>query len=681
MKRWVIGQPDGEAASRLAEECGIAPFLALMLSARGVKTAAEAEDLLNGGAWSDPYDFADMDVAVERIQRAIDGGERITVFGDYDADGLTATALLYSYLRSQGGDVTYRIPCREGVGEGSGLSCAAVEQIAAQGTRLLITVDNGITAVAEVARAGELGMDVVVTDHHIPQSELPAAVAVVDPWRQDCPSTYKTLAGVGVAFKLVCALDGDPDVIMENYGDLLALGTLADVMPLRGENRTLVRQGLEVLNRGDRPGLVKLAEAAGIGDRPNTAQSLVFTLSPRINAAGRMGDPGCAEALLLTEDEQEAERLAATVHALNAERQTVEARILDEIMAQLDRDPTPLYRRVLVIEGEGWHRGVMGILAARIAEKFGKPCLILSVQDGIAKGSGRSLKGFSLFDALAACADLLTTFGGHELAAGVTLTEDNIGAFRDRINAWAAEHHPVMPVPELALDFRLRPSQIDVDKIDLLDALEPYGADNPLPVFGLFDMRLDGVTPVGGGRHLRLSLSRDDAQVTAMLFGVSAEEFPVPCGAVLNAAVTLSRNEFRGTVTPSIQIRDLRYADTDQEVLLAQHAVFDRLMDTAASDDDRPTVVPPAREQIAAVYRALRAAGEWRGTAEQLWHRIGVGAVDVLTVRIALEVLRQAGLIEVRDHGTVLHIRLLPVEGKADLTETPLMRRLTASME
>lgn len=676
-KRWVMAPLDKEGAAQLAEECGLHPFLALMLSIRGVSDAADAEEFLLGGElMDDPFGFADMDAAVERIQRAIDGGERIAVFGDYDADGVTATALLYTYLSEKNADVLYRVPKREGEGEGYGLRPETVDKLAAEGVRLIVTVDNGVSAHDAVAHATELGIDVVVTDHHQPQETLPDAVAVVNPHRADCESTFKDYAGVGVAFKLVCALEGDADTVLAQYADLVAIGTLADVMPLVGENRLLVRAGLRVLNQGARVGLRALAAVAGVGDKTQTSSIALFSLAPRINAAGRMGAPEKAAQLLLSSDEDEAARLAGEIQELNTRRQEVESAILKEVTDYLHREPHRLYDRVLVVEGRDWHPGVVGIIAARLVDRYGKPAIVLSSgeHDGvsIAHGSGRSVRGFSLFDALTACADALESYGGHELAAGMTLPTDGVEAFRRRINEYAAAHYPVMPAPELRLDFKLRPSQIDVEKLQLIAALEPFGSGNPSPVFQLSDMRLENITPVGNGRHLRLSLSRDGQMISAMKFQTPLDTFPVACGARLHLAVTIERNEFRGVVSPSLIIKDVRFADTEQEAVLHDLALVDSLKrgETVAEAAD----CIPDRTELAAVYRLLRASGRWCGTAEQLVH--AVGGMRLATLLLALEVLREAALIEVADDGDLLTATTCPTEGKTDLNETPLMRFL-----
>lgn len=680
-KRWMPAPLDKEAAAQLAEECGLNPFLALMLSLRGVTDAPSAETFLLGNELSDdPFAFADMETAVGRIQAALDSGERIAVFGDYDADGVTATALLYSYLCEKNANAFYRIPKREGEGEGYGLRVATVETLAAQGARLIVTVDNGISAHEAVARANELGIDVVITDHHQPQETLPPAVAVVNPHRTDCESEFKAYAGVGVAFKLVCALEGDADTVLEKYADLVALGTLADVMSLTGENRVLVRRGLRCINQEARPGLRALLKVAGLGGKTVTSSTMLFALAPRINAAGRMGSPEKAAHLLLTSDEREAESLAAEIQMLNQQRQETETAIFSGVQEKLKAHPEWLNDRVLVVDGDGWFSGVVGIIAARLLDRYGKPCLVLSVDetDGLAHGSGRSLEGFSLFDALSDCREALEAFGGHELAAGVTVKKENIPLLRRRLNEYAATHFAHMPVPPLRLDFKLRPDQVDVEKLQLIAAMEPFGNGNPSPVFQLSDMRLENIVPVGGGRHLRLSFSRGETAMSAMKFQTGVEQFPVACGARMNLAVTLERNEYHGTVSVSLVIKDIRFADTDQEAVLWDMERFDCLR--RHEPVDNPADCLPSRAQIARVYQLLHACAEWSGTAEQLWHAIG-GEMNYVQMLAAVEILQEAGLAAVEDTGERLILRERTIEGKADLTKTPFWQFIHSQME
>lgn len=680
IKKWKFAPLDKALSAQLAEECGLDPFLSLLLTNRGFSDPDDIERFLHGDELTDdPFAFAGMAEGVHRIQRALDDHERVAVYGDYDADGVTATVLLYTYLRDKGADVRYLIPKRED--EGYGLHHGTIDRLADDGVQLLITVDNGITAVDEVKYAAQKGIDVVVTDHHRPQDPLPPAVAVIDPHREDCGSAFKDYAGVGVAFQLVCALEGDSDWALDRYADLVALGTLADIMPIKGENRVLVRAGLRQINAGRLIGLQKLLEAAGAGGKAQTSTTAVFSLAPRINAAGRMGHPERAAELLLTTDEAKAERLAQEIHALNIERQQLEGKILQEVLAYIEAHPALMADRVLVLSGNGWHGGVVGILAARVLERFGKPCILLSVNDGYAKGSGRSVDGFPLFDAIASCADLLTTYGGHELAAGVGLSEENIDAFRRRINAYAAERFPVMPVPTLTLDFKLSPAQITVEKLDLIGSLEPFGTGNPSPLFGLYGMKVDGILPVGGGKHLRLSLSRDGVPLTVMLFHCTLQESPIQPGDVIHLAVTVDRNVYHGVVSPSVIAKDLHYADTDQDALLDGLRVYYAVMRGERPSDSAAGVPLPTRDELAAVYRFLRKRQTFIGSLEHLRRRIAEAtgtAPDFAPLRVALEVLRQAGLVACADSGDRLSLQVLPVEGKVDLDDTPLMRTLRA---
>ncbi len=676
MKRWEFADIDRAAAARLVSEAGVDSFLALLLCARGVTEPQDALEMLQGTQPpSDPFLFADMDRAVECVQRALDGREKIAVYGDYDVDGITATVLLYTYLRGRGADVSYRIPLRE---EGYGLHEEALRRFAEEGVRLLITVDNGITAVEEVALARSLGMEVVVTDHHRPQQTLPEASAVVDPYREDCESTFKPLAGVGVAYKLVCALEGDEDAVLGEYADLVALGTLADVMPLTGENRALVRAGLEKIRQSPGEWLRALSQAASF-TAAHTANSLVYTLTPRLNAAGRMGDPGCAAKLLLETDPAVCGELAAQVCSYNAQRQATENEILREVFAFVDAHPEVMARRVLVIEGENWHRGVVGILAARVVDRYGKPCLLLSVSDGIAKGSGRSVEGFPLFDAIASCRDLLLSFGGHSMAAGVTLPASRIAAFRDRLDDYAAREYGKMPVPPLRMDFRLSPSQVDVGKLQSISRLEPTGAGNPAPLFGLFSMKVEKVVPAGE-RHTRLLLSRDGTTLWAIRFGTPPAVMGLAPGDVAHFAVSLEKSEYRGETTVSVIVRDWRHADTDQERELAAFALYDRAVAGEALSEEERGAMCPEHGDAAALYRLLRRQGGYEGTAEHLIHLMK-GQLPCEKVMPTLAVLREAGVVTVRDRGDTLLIGLRTVREKADLTKTPLWRRLAGQAQ
>lgn len=669
-KRWTYAQLNKELASELSEACGLEPLLCLLLTGRGITDPDEAMDFLVSNALlCDPFDYIDMDAASDRVQRAIDEGESIAVYGDYDADGITATVLLYSYLRSRGARVIYRLPRRDG--EGYGLHNENIDELVNEGVQLIITVDNGISAVDEIAYAADCGIDVVVTDHHQPPEMLPSAVAVVDPHRKDCPSEFKALAGVGVAFQLVCALEGDTDRMLEEYGDLVALGTLADVMLLHGDNRVLVRRGLQRINSNTcRLGIRRLKESGGV-ERELNATGVAFTIAPRINAAGRMGDPYKAASLLLSENEEEARTLAGEIHALNNERQVTESAILTELLQTLRGDDAALSQRVLVVWGEGWHMGVLGIIAARLLERYGKPCLVLNVENGIARGSGRSLNGFSLYNALQSCDDCLLGYGGHEQAAGLTLEASRLEEFRDRINAYAAQTASQMPTPELSLDCRLRPGQITPAILDAVSALEPVGAGNPRPVFGLTQMVLERIESVGNGKHLRLTLTRDNARITAMKFSASADTFPFCVGDTVDLAVVLDRNEYHGAVSVSIVVRDIRPSALAQDELLEALQRYHTVLRRELSSSDRVTV--PDRDHMARVYRFLKQHAFF-GPIEMLCYRLKTNNLSCTDILVACRILHEAGLIDWYDDGDTVTVSVRETTGKTDLLQTATAR-------
>lgn len=671
IRRWNEKKPNTELAAELAELCEIHPFLSLMLTARGWDTPEQVFAFLVGQEEEvDPFAYVDMEQAVERIQRAIDEKQRVLVYGDYDTDGITATVLLYTYLKQAGVDVSYRIPLRE---EGYGLHTESIEWASKHGVQLIITVDTGVTAVDEIVLAAERGIDVVVTDHHQPAAILPNAVAVVDPHRVDCESSFKDLAGVGVAFMLVCALCGDSERVFAACGDLLALGTLADMMPLDGFNRDLMRRCLTILDESKRPGLVALRRLCGIEDKQISSASVSYCLAPRLNAAGRVANPDVTARLLLCSSIDEAMSVAQELQEINAARQAATADIVIQVERQLEQHPEWLHDRVLVVSGRDWHGGLLGVVAARLMDRYGKPVVVLSIgNDDVAHGSCRSLDGFSIYDAITACAEYTLMYGGHDMASGMTLAADQIAVFRAAINAYAAKTCPQMPVSALDLAVRLRPDQISAEKLALLQVLEPFGLGNPVPLFGLYRMRLDNITAMGNGKHLRLSLSRDGVRISAVKFQTMPEEFPIPCGAIVNCVVSLDKNEYRGNTTVSVRVVDISYTDTDREQLIADMRTFEEIMRGEAHPT--PEQALATREQLAHLYNMLRVCKEWNGTPEQLCHALGEGAPTCLQLLVALEIWRQAGLVCWYDKGEKIRVTVCPVEGKADLTATPLWK-------
>lgn len=676
LRKWEVRPLDKERAAAFAQTYGVPFFLAMLMNIRGLDDAAHLREFLGEGEpLSDPFLLKDMDKAAARITRAVDNMEKIAVYGDYDADGVTSTAMLYSYLETRGADVIFYIPQREG--EGYGMNMGAVEYLKEQGVSLIVTVDNGISSVQEVARANELGIDVVVTDHHRPQEILPDAVAVVDAYRPDDTSPYKHFSGVGIAFKLLMALEdgaGDVEDLLEAYSDLAAIGTIGDIVPLTGENRTLIRAGLERLSQSDRPGVQALLENAGIAGKTLTSTNVAFTLVPRINATGRMGAPERAVRLLISGYEEEAEVLSEEICADNEERRRVEAEIAEAAFADIEAKGY-MKDRVVVVDGENWHHGVIGIVASRVTERCGKPCMIISRGETEAKGSGRSIEGFSLFEAICACGDLLIKFGGHPMAAGITLKPENIEAFRKRINQYAAEHFPQMPTQTVTLDCKLNPAALSVSMAQSLTQLEPFGNGNPQPVFGLFNMELSNVTPVGGGGHLRLTLEKNGAVITAMRFNTKPEELPYHIGDKIDLAVQLEAREFRGQPSLTVIVRDMKFAAFNTEKNIASLASFEKWQRGEALSAEDKNRLYPDRACLATIYRALRTVNGKETDQVRFVSQFGKDMTLGL-FKTALLVFEERGLVHSEIADDTFTAALIETSGKTDITRSPVLLAL-----
>lgn len=676
LRKWEVRPLDKERAAAFAQTYGVPFFLAMLMNIRGLDDAAHLREFLGEGEpLSDPFLLKDMDKAAARITRAVDNMEKIAVYGDYDADGVTSTAMLYSYLETRGADVIFYIPQREG--EGYGMNMGAVEYLKEQGVSLIVTVDNGISSVQEVARANELGIDVVVTDHHRPQEILPDAVAVVDAYRPDDTSPYKHFSGVGIAFKLLMALEdgaGDVEDLLDAYSDLAAIGIIGDIVPLTGENRTLIRAGLERLSQSDRPGVQALLENAGIAGKALTSTNVAFTLVPRINATGRMGAPERAVRLLISGYEEEAEVLSEEICADNEERRRVEAEIAEAAFADIEAKGY-MKDRVVVVDGENWHHGVIGIVASRVTERCGKPCMIISRGETEAKGSGRSIEGFSLFEAICACGDLLIKFGGHPMAAGITLKPENIEAFRKRINQYAAEHFPQMPTQTVTLDCKLNPAALSVSMAQSLTQLEPFGNGNPQPVFGLFNMELSNVTPVGGGGHLRLTLEKNGAVITAMRFNTKPEELPYHIGDKIDLAVQLEAREFRGQPSLTVIVRDMKFAAFNTEKNIASLASFEKWQRGEVLSAEDKNRLYPDRACLAAIYRALRTVNGKETDQVRFVSQFGKDMTLGL-FKTALLVFEERGLVHSEIADDTFTATLIETSGKTDITRSPVLLAL-----
>lgn len=669
-KKWIVRSGNKEDATMFAEKLGVSPYAALIASTRGINTIDGAREFfgLNERKSVDPMDFPDMYAAVKRIQKALDEFERIAVYGDYDADGVTSTALLYSYLEMQGADVVYYVPNRHT--EGYGLSYEAIDKLSMMGVKLIITVDNGISAVDEAKYIRELEMELIVTDHHLPSEALPQAVAVVDPHRTDCNLKFKDYAGVGVAYKLICALEGEENGITDSFVDLVTVGTVADVMPLIKENRELVRRGVNMLADSDRIGIQALIEAAGLGSRKMTSTSVAFGICPRINAAGRMGSADRAIRLLLSDDYDEAMLLAQEINDENVTRQQTEQEILIQAVEQISENPEWQYQNVLVVAGEGWHDGVVGIVASRLVEKYGKPTLVITIDGDDAKGSGRSIEGFNLYDAISHCSGCLTHFGGHTLAAGIGLKATDIDAFRTAINDYSDTIE--MPFPVQNIDFKLNPACVNTEMLETVEQLEPFGAGNPQPIFGLYNMTVTDIQSIGNGKHLRVVLERNGVSLQTVKFRTVQAEFPFVRGDVVDAAVGLEPNEYLGQIRVSILLKNIKLHDMVEDDLFNSMRDFSLLM-RGRSDGFDPSLLIPQRETTAAVYRFIRSVGRWNYDTETLCHRLDLWAEDYGQVAVAIESMLEMGVLR-RDENSGLSVP--KTSEKVNLQDAPVLRRL-----
>ncbi|PDX60341.1 single-stranded-DNA-specific exonuclease RecJ [Faecalibacterium langellae] len=665
---------DAKYSSVLSAQQKENALLAGILTARGITDPAEALTLLAGEEdLSDPFLLTDMQKACERIWQAIDNGETIVVFGDYDVDGVTATALLYQHLKGMGATVKCMLPSREG--DGYGLSRNAIQSIHDKGYQLIVTVDNGISAVEEAEFAAELGIDLIITDHHLPPETLPKAVAVVDPRRLDDTSPFKGLCGAGVAFKLCAALDGCPPEEMLDYcGDLAAVGTVADVMPLTGENRTLVKSGLRQLQNTDRPGLEALLEEVGLAGRPITAENISYAIAPRINAAGRMDSAVTALQLVLCEDPDRAEELAHKLNEINVKRQETELEIFKAAQVLLEQQPERLEDRVMLLWGRDWHPGVIGIVASRLVERTGRPVIVVTVDEhGECKGSGRSVPGFNLHACIGSCADLLIRYGGHAMAAGLSVREENLPELRRRLNEWAARECPVLHTAPLECDLPIHLDRVTVDSVRRIDALAPFGAENPTPVFLLQSAVVDGVYPVSEGRHSRLRLRQGNASVYAVWFGMPPEQLPYTMGDVVDAALNLSVYESARGAQLSGRILDLHPAGLGTK-LSEQAALVAALRRGTPLTAEQKTLITPDRSHIITVYRELQAR---RWHAEDLQPLCAkLGEENTGKTLVAVTALEQVGLIATVEKGGAKYLELVPAQGKKNLADAPILKCL-----
>ena len=675
---WNVNEPDVSAVNALVRT-GYAPLAAMILAARGICNDTQAHKYLDCDApLLDPFLMTDMDKAAGRVGLAMARNEKIAVFGDYDVDGITATCLLTDFLRRHGANVVSYIPGR--LEEGYGLNPIAIRQLHAEGIQLIITVDCGITAISEAELCRELGIDLVITDHHECKETLPWAAAVVDPHRPDGGYPHKNLSGVGVAFKLAAALCGDQEEVLRHYADMVCLGTVADVMPLQGENRVFVARGLRSLSCTQRPGIAALMAESGCDAKTVTASSIGFMLAPRINAAGRMGQIELAVELFLTDDPARASIVAKELCDLNRQRQSVESEIYDQAIAML---PTGQPPEAIVLADESWHQGVVGIVASRIAEEYACPAFLICLDGEHGKASSRSHGGFNLFASLTQLSDLLESYGGHELAAGFTINRSNIPEFRRQICRLAAAFYTDdTPRTSLDIDCAIPAELLTISNIESLSVLEPCGNCCPKPVLMMKNLTIERITMVGGGRHMRLRLRSGRFGLNAIYFSANPAAVSIQTGDVVDVAFTPQVNEFRGERTVQMNVQDIRpscIAECSPETAGYYAMIAGRLTREIAAN------LLPERATLAMVWRYLASAPA--GIEESpvclcrkivRWTGKPLSLGQMMT---CLDIFRDVGLLDIARIHKNLHIRVTPGDTKADLTTSQTMQRLLQAKE
>lgn len=677
MKKWTIGKPEQQAVDILTKQGGLTEICAGVLAARGIDTIEKAMEFFNqnndkedgADVLSDPFLIKDMKKASEMILSAIDEGKKICVYGDYDCDGITATALLYSYLECMGADVSYYINQRS---EGYGLCSDALKRLAEDGAELIVTVDNGISAIAEAELAKELGIELVITDHHKPSETLPDAAAVVDPHREDDLSPFKDLCGCGVALKLIAAMDGgDYSSALEQFSDLAAIATIADIVPLKGENREIVRMGLHYLENTENAGLKALMAVSSVKP-PVSSATAAFSIAPRLNASGRFGSASEAVELLLCEEENTAEEMARRLNSLNNERKKTEADIMAVIEAYINENPEILYKRVIFLYGEGWHHGVIGIVASKLVERFGKPVFILSDDEDFARGSARSVEGFSVHKALTACAEHLDKFGGHSGAGGFSLKKENIGAFNEALQKYAAEEFDVMPVKAFHADKLLQPKELTAESVSSLEMLEPCGEGNPSPMFAMLNVRILEVAPLSGGAHTKLKLTYGNVGVYGLLFGVKTADFIYKAGDIIDMLACPSLNTYNGQTAVNIRIADYRKSGIPQSQYLAAKDAYERYKRGEGADERLIPRIVPTREDLAAIYRAVPKNNF--AVFDSVYFSVCSESINYCKFRLAVDIFEELGLFEVNRYSETVISKT--VSQKADLDSSEILGSL-----
>lgn len=673
MKKWIVSESPINPDSEMIREFG--DFLGGILIRRGIVSMDLAREFFSCGKLSDPFLLSDMKSLVGVIENALNEDKKITVYGDYDCDGTAATAMLYGYLEAQGADVDFYIPDR---GEGYGMNVEALKKIADRGTQLIITVDNGISAVEEAEFLKEKGVELAITDHHQPGERLPECAACVNPNRADDMSPFKELCGAGVVLKLLIALEGDEDFVLDRYADLAAVATIGDVMPLKGENRFIVQRGLESIRNEQNAGLAQLIKSAGRGCGNITSTDLAYTICPRINAAGRISTADKAVRLMLCEDDAEtARRIAEELSELNAKRRAEENKILEDVNRQIAADPLIVKQRVIVLSGENWHHGVVGIVCARLLEKYGKPVVMMSYQkgeNGEARGSARSIDGFPIYKMLSACSGVLTKFGGHTGAGGFSLPADKVDEFIKLIYDYANGNYPKMPSAGMIADAEITGRSLTLENVKKLDLLEPFGERNEIPVFVMRGCRVKSKRSLGNGKYTSFEIENDGVTLRVISFKLPFAKFFPEVGERIDLAAVAEINEYNGSESVQLRLVDYRREGFREDRFFAASRVYEEICRGEGCDKRlAPRVIPQSREELMKIYDLIK-KNDGRKTTEEL--AMFDGSVNFCMLSITLDAFCEAGMASI-DGGCP---KIVPKKEKTDLFKQGLLAKLNSEL-
>lgn len=668
MKKWCVKEPGNRKAAALALDCGVTPFSAKLLINRGIETREEAEDFIAGEEISSPLEIKDMEKAAKIIEKAIDDGDKITVYGDYDCDGITATAILYGYLEAMGAEADWYLPGRD---EGYGLNNAAIDKIAESGTKLIVTVDNGISAFEEAKYIKKKGMELVITDHHQPSEELPDALAVVNPHRKDDSSSCTDLAGCGVALKLVMAMEGDTSNILEQYSPLAALGTVADLVPLWGENRVIVKDGINTMPMTENEGLRLLLQKCGLLEKEEiTSSDLGFILCPRINAAGRLDHPKTAEELLLSDNPRMLPQMAESLMLINSQRQELEKEIFSQIEAEAVKNPKITRERVIVVSGEGWNHGVIGLVASRLLGRYDKPVIVITKEGETARGSCRSINGFSVFELLTAMSDLLLKFGGHEKAGGFSVRTEDIEKLTGQIYDYARENFPQMPKDAIIAEMSVMPEELALENIEEIRHFQPFGEGNPTPVLHLGGCRIKNLYPLKEGKYLSFSIDFEGREFRVLNFHSAFADFGFKQGDKVDLMVNAEINEYNGNRTVSLKLLDIRFCGFDQDKFFAAENAYEKLCLGEPIPQRLAVRILPDKKAEKAVYDIIRSNPSVSFCGQLAFKR----GINYCMFRVTLDLFKSVGLISIDEAND--KIILNKVNNKVDLDNCLFMTKL-----